>query len=428
MRESQRANTTPSGPPPTQPDHIGSLGMARHHGVYADTEIKTVDDVKRLLKAAETNNDACQYLDWINTQLQKGSTARTVGQQELVTRWSGFLAFNKERRNAARTEAGLPAATNESRKCRGRPASSGNASNPMEVDEALPGTAPSTAERDHHTWYATLLPAQQVYAGATPSQWPAGMCQDIGGVPTWVPPFAQQEWLAPWAGDTKAAMFSRGLAPQCRNHDSASNIRRQEFLRVFWSLWNTPGLYTHLATEIRLTPGNQPLEHFPFITNNITILTIVLWLLDHGVGPDSRMIPLLESYAQHTIRDQPLLAPLVTSRPIDEWIAELGSLLNAESHTLRYPLPVSAEWEQVTAVELQLRDRAFTGYHTAQDTVNPASTTTGPASGIQPSADTGRNPGASSAAMDDSADTASLVFIGPVLPPNTDVEMTSDKK
>lgn len=176
------------------------------------------------------------------------------------------------------------------------------------------------------------------------------------------------------------------------------------------------------------------MEHFPFITTNITVLTIVLWLLDHGVGPDSRLIPLLKSYAPHTIRDQPSLAPLVTTRSIDDWIAELGSLLNAESHTLRYPPPVGPDWEQVTSVEVQLRDQAFLNYYSAPDTsalassVNPASTSTAAASGIQPSADTGRPPGSAIAAADNSADTGSVAAVEPVPQSTADVDMIGDNK
>lgn len=420
-----------------QTERIGSHGMARHHGAYADAEIDTIDDARKLLKAAETNNDACRYLDWINSQLQKSTGKRTVGQQEIVTRWSGFLAFNKERRNAARAEAGLPPASNLARRSSRRPpaADSGDTLQRMDIDVAPTGTVQSAEERrTHDEWFAALLPTQRLYAGATPSQWPAGMRQDVQGVPTWVAPAQRQDRLTPWAGDAEAASHARELAPLRRNHDAASNIRRQEFLRLFWSVWNTPGLFARLTTELGLRPGHRPLEHFPFATSNMTPLTVVLWVLDHGIGPDSRLIPMFESYAPHTIRDQPSLAPLIVHRPIEDWIAEFGALLHAESHTLRYPPSVESSWTTVTEIEVQIRDRTFLSYYNegrnaTASTSRPADSTVGTAASEGVSADTASTTGSTVAPVDPSADTGIPAADGSTGPPTglepTDVDMST---
>lgn len=166
-------------------------------------------------------------------------------------------------------------------------------------------------------------------------------------------------FLEPHDGDCAAASTARRLGPLRNNKDHTTNIRRQEFLRVWWGVFGTPGLFVRLANELNLTVGDRPLEHFPYDTRNVDALTVVRWALDHGIGPTSTIVRHLEEYAPLTLARQANLASF-PQRSVDAWLEEFGTLLRTASHTLRYP-PMATDGPVITtSSELQLLARAPT--------------------------------------------------------------------
>lgn len=161
----------------------------------------------------------------------------------------------------------------------------------------------------------------------------------------------QNGFLEPYEGDCTAATTALRLAPLRVNKDNASNVRRQEFLRVWWGVFSTPGLFARMATELNLLVGDRDLENFPFVTSNIDVLTVVRWALDHGIGATSRVVTTLEGYAPHTLARQSNLG-LFPQRTIDAWVHEFEPQLR-NSHTLRYPPPIGST-VITTSSEVQL--------------------------------------------------------------------------
>lgn len=320
-------------------------GDARYHGSFANTCTETIADADHLLQAAEHNVDALRYLDFINTRLQGNNRDRTVGQQSIVTRWGTFIHLNADRRDQARADVGLPIPHKKVRRNDHR----------MDTDEA-PAAPPDAAT--HQAWIASLRPGQRGFANVPASQWPAGLRQVVNGQPLEVPRGpAANVYLEPHEGDCAAALTTRRLGPLRSSQDSRSHVRRQQFLRVWWGIFGTPGLFVRIAAELRLTVGDRELEHFPYDTSNLDVLTIVRWALDHGIGPDNRIVAILEDYAPRTLERQPNLRTF-PPRPIDEWVTEFGPLLRDGSHTLRYPPMVSGTTVITTSSEIQLRARA----------------------------------------------------------------------
>lgn len=397
-------------------------GEFRIHGTWANTRTETIEEAEILIAAAETNADALRYLDFLNTRLQSHDRDRTPGQQSIVTRWGSFIRFNGGRRDQARIDVGLPVPHKKGKRP-DPPAPAGTTSDRMVTDEAVdenPAANRSTAE--HTAWIASLRPGQRGFAAVPASQWPAGLRQLVGGEATDVPRGIRNVFLEPHDGDCAAASTTRRLGPLRNNKDNASNIRRQEFLRVWWGVFGTPGLFVRLANELNLAVGDRTLEHFPYDTRNVDALTVVRWALDHGIGPTSTIVTHLEEYAPLTLARQANLASF-PQRTVDAWVEEFSTLLRTASHTLRYPPMVTDGSVITTSSELQLLARVPT---TAPQTVAPAAPPiiTLPATAASASSST-PGPGISSADTGTAASELPTTAVGEtVIEP--DVEMKDD--
>lgn len=163
-------------------------------------------------------------------------------------------------------------------------------------------------------------------------------------------------FLEPHEGDSAATATSRRLAPLRNNQDRNSNVRRQEFYRVWWGLFNTPGLFARIVHALNLTAGDRAYEYFPYETRNLDVITMARWALDHNITPDSRMVTNLEDYAPHTIARQQKIADF-PQRSLDEWAAELLPLIR-DAHNLRYPPRIAGADVITTSSEVQLLSRA----------------------------------------------------------------------
>lgn len=329
-------------------------GDARYHGQYANTPIVTAADAHALLDAARVNEDALLYIDHLNTQLQQSARNRTEGQQELITSWNGFIAFNGARRDRARTAVGLPLSKKYKRQhAPPPPAAAGSSTNRMDTDDA---PAAQTSDGDHQRWLASLRPAQRGFAATPASQWPSGIRQMVNGEALDVPRNVGNVFLEPHEGDSIAASTSRRLAPLRISNDARSNIRRQEFNRVWWGTFATRGLFARIALELGLAPGDRELEHFPYDTRNVDVIIMVRWALDHGIGPTSPLVNFLEDFAPLTLARQTTLAAF-HQQTLDEWVAQFGPLLHEAAHTLRYPPHIPDAPLITTPSEIQLAAR-----------------------------------------------------------------------
>lgn len=389
VRQRSRANA-PAPPGSGAAVHV-IPGEARLHGRFSHTPIVSVADASALITAAGTDDYALRYLDFLNTQLQPSTRNRTEGQHELVTRWNSFIAFNGERRDQARTAMGIPLSKKVKRPL--PPAAAGSSTDKMETDEAPPAPPNSV---DHLTWVASLRPNQRGFANTPASQWPAGVRQMVHGQAVEVPRNVGNIFLEPHEGDSVAASTTRRLAPLRINKDQGLNIHRQEFLRTWGGMFCTRGLFARIAQELRLTVGVRDLEHFPYDTRNVDVISIVRWVLDHNIGPASRTITALEDYAPLTIARQANLADFPQRTP-DEWVASFGTQLNEASHTLRYPPLVSGATITTTSSEVQLlghRPRVAPADNASAATAPVPSAVPVPSSSLptgpgMPSADTG---------------------------------------
>lgn len=370
-------------------------GDARYHGRFANTPVVTAADAQALMDTARTDDDALRYVDFLNTQLQLSNRNRTEGQHELITGWNGFIAFNGPRRDRARTAVGLPL-SKKFKKTLPPPAAAGSNTNRMDTDEA-PGAPVS--DEDHQAWITSLRPTQRGFAATPASQWPAGIRHMVNGEAIDVPRNIGNIFLEPHDGDAIAASTSRRLAPLRVNQNMPSNTRRQEFNRVWWGTFGTRGLFARIALELNLTVGDRELEHFPYDTRNVDVIIIVRWALDHGIGPTSPVIALLEDFAPLTLaRQANLVGP--PQRSLDDWVALFGPLLHEASYTLRYPPHLPDAQLITTHSEIQLAARTPTAgppgvAPTAVVSVPPAGPAPSslPSSGDPPSAATGDTAG-----------------------------------
>lgn len=267
----------------------------------------------------------------------------------------------------------------------------------------------------HEAWLATLRPQQRGFANTQVAQWPAGLRQVVNGQPAEVTRDTPNGFLEPYEGDCIAATTARRLAPLRVTRDIRSNTRRLEFLRVWWGLFNTPGLFARIARELNLSVGDRELEHFP-------VLMMVRWAMDHGIGPSSRVVTALEEYAPHTLAHQTNLGlfPLLS---VDDWVHKFRPQLR-DSHTLRYPPPIDGASVITTSSELQLLSRVpaagATGtVPTAVEPVSPAV----PAPSTLPPADSVASSAATDVGVTDTATAGQSSA-----PSAQDVEMDNEDK
>ncbi|KZP11254.1 hypothetical protein FIBSPDRAFT_899140 [Athelia psychrophila] len=391
------------------PDHLHAHLPARARILTARSPSLTAAGTPTCLDRAPNRSLALDPSPQLASYVKKFPAIPPVV-QEVVTRWGTFIKFHSEQRDEARKAVGLPASKRAQAKKAHAPTTVAEPSERMETDYA-----PSTAPTDLHThtaWVASLRPGQRGYADVPASQWPSGLRQVVDGQAVPVPRNIGHTFLEPHEGDAAAAATARRLAPLRQNQDKSSNIRRQEFYRVWWGLFNTPGLFARIIKALSLTPGDRVYENFPYETRNLDVIVMARWALDHNITPGSRMVANLEEFAPHTIARQQKLADF-PQRSLDEWGVELLPQIR-EAHTLRYP-PLIPETDVITtSSEVQLLSRAL-----------PATVPTASAS-VPPVAPTAPTPSAEpepSSAGTDTAATAASLLEAPGAPVAQDVDM-----
>lgn len=72
------------------------------HGDWSGQPINTIAECEELFRAAETDEQALLYLDYLNAVSQPRGVVCSAGQQFLVTHWGSFIRINRKRCDAAR--------------------------------------------------------------------------------------------------------------------------------------------------------------------------------------------------------------------------------------------------------------------------------------------------------------------------------------
>ncbi|KAJ7812113.1 hypothetical protein B0H13DRAFT_2383420 [Mycena leptocephala] len=118
--------------------------------------------------------------------------------------------------------------------------------------------------------------------------WPTGIRKMLGSRPR---PGGDTALM----GDTLAYQTCVALGPSDRR-----------VLAHQWRLWyetqtlmlSIPGLYAHIVAVGEYPAASLPRQHYPFLTDNITMPLVAAWMIQHGIATSGPHIEALEAFAR----------------------------------------------------------------------------------------------------------------------------------
>jgi hypothetical protein len=87
------------------------------------------------------------------------------------------------------------------------------------------------------------------------------------------------------------------LAP-FHHHSVNSKLAQQTWITTFLDLFSIHGLYAHIIQATGFPMGNHTRERFPFITNNLSYLHIMVWIHNHRLLAEDPTVGYLEDWAK----------------------------------------------------------------------------------------------------------------------------------
>ncbi|KAF7964727.1 hypothetical protein HWV62_3528, partial [Athelia sp. TMB] len=312
------------------------------HGRWFNFEVETKDQCRQLYKAAERDDYALRYLDYLNVTHQH-AIERSAGITYLLAKWGKFIKRHRVRRDSARARFDLrtrPPNTRHRRKAGRlrRDAESAAASKsslattntttlgptspthtrvpstdvvmtesftdedaPMITNlgnEPTPGTSVPTAQ----SWevaVSKLSASGKQWSTSLPEDWPAGVRLNVGGEARRVTNSTRRTRTIPWDPDVTTWDALQALAPAVGlDGDTA---RRDEFVRAAATAFAMEGVMAALRSRIPSPPGTRPMEPWPFLTNSVTPTQVCLWFADHGIDVDSTLALSLHNYSRELV-------------------------------------------------------------------------------------------------------------------------------
>ncbi|KAJ7655769.1 hypothetical protein DFH06DRAFT_1329204 [Mycena polygramma] len=274
-------------------DDVDSLGA------WAGKKIDTAEEAANLLRwVKRTEPGAFQLMHCERVRLGSDPTIlRTEGQVYLLQRQNSaseqyWYASTGRRKGPARYEMPAPPAPDSgSRADKDAYVYLGTALlGENDTVVILPETALETSgvSSGSHT---TLMDAGRMYDAMEHSLWPYGMRVSETQFAN-----VKDRHAIAHRNDVMAWYTINALAP--RRNRVGSSIFRSKFMEILIRLLSVAGTYSMIALAGEYVMANRALEHYPFLTLNITFSQVVGWFIQHGITPDGDAIVILESFAR----------------------------------------------------------------------------------------------------------------------------------
>ncbi|KAJ7672360.1 hypothetical protein DFH06DRAFT_1319791 [Mycena polygramma] len=284
----------------------GSRAYKRHTvndpdalGLWAGATIETAEEAANLLRwVRRTEPGAFQLMHSERVRLGSDPTIlRSEGQVYLLQRQNAaseqyWLASTGRRKGPARYEMPAPfAAASGSRVDQDAYVYLGTAilgENDTVVILPEVATENSGVSSGSHT---TLVDAGRMYDAMEHRLWPLGFRINETTYAS-----SKDRHATVLRNDVMAWYTLNALAP--RRNRVGTSIYRAKFIEIVIRLLSVAGTYRLIAETGEYQPANRALEHYPFLTLNITFSQVVGWLIQHGIACDGEGIVILESFAR----------------------------------------------------------------------------------------------------------------------------------
>ncbi|KAJ7604881.1 hypothetical protein DFH06DRAFT_1150828 [Mycena polygramma] len=139
--------------------------------------------------------------------------------------------------------------------------------------------------------HTRLIKAVRLYEEMEHRLWPLGFRVNER---EYAPP--RDRFARPFANDVLAWYTINALAP--RRNRVGTSVERAKFMEILIRLLSVAGTFNRVAQIGEYVDASRALEHYPFITFNITFSHVVGWLVQHGIRRDGDAIKTLESFAR----------------------------------------------------------------------------------------------------------------------------------
>ncbi|KAJ7018847.1 hypothetical protein C8F04DRAFT_1198405 [Mycena alexandri] len=126
------------------------------------------------------------------------------------------------------------------------------------------------------------------YMRTHPSMWACGIREALGRLATTM-------GESPNVHNVLAHHTNLALSP---NERRTNAHQHWVFSLATTGLFSVTGLYEHILRLGEYPLATLPLEHYPYLTDNVTIFIVAAWYAQHGIVPGSHDITALENYSR----------------------------------------------------------------------------------------------------------------------------------
>ncbi|KAJ7026319.1 hypothetical protein C8F04DRAFT_1190638 [Mycena alexandri] len=126
------------------------------------------------------------------------------------------------------------------------------------------------------------------YASMHPSMWGRGILSLSGRIATHMGDTARVTTMLAWHTCVALGPDQR----QVLSHQYAL------FFRATVQLFSITDLFTHIVQTGGYPVGCAPMEHYPYLTDNVTIFLVAAWFAQHGIVPGTPDVRALEEFAR----------------------------------------------------------------------------------------------------------------------------------
>jgi hypothetical protein len=126
---------------------------------------------------------------------------------------------------------------------------------------------------------------------------------------------AQQTGDSPHREDLLGYFTICALAPQ---NTRSLNHQYRLFSQAAVRLFSVKGLFAHIVRIGGYPSALLPMEHYPYLTDNITLPLVAAWFVQHGIIPESNDVSILEDFARVRRNVQASITDLDNERWEDE--------------------------------------------------------------------------------------------------------------
>ncbi|KAJ6570208.1 hypothetical protein DFH09DRAFT_1080351 [Mycena vulgaris] len=159
--------------------------------------------------------------------------------------------------------------------------------NPSNPAHLLNADGFPTEKRLHDTRYS-LQNGLHYYTFTDPKDWGTGI-RNLHGI------ISTDTVDSPATSDVRSYHTHIALAP-------AERRRLAHQYRLFYQtamrLFSIPGLFAHIIRVTGYPLESLSMQHYPGVTDNITIAIVAAWYGQHGIIPESNAVTLLESFSR----------------------------------------------------------------------------------------------------------------------------------